>query len=189
MAQCRAAARKRDVAHNREGINNAVEGRQGQMGSVPSPYPGVDYQAAVRLPKYFLPRKRRARDTVSLQIRENVPLAPLTTMGVGGPARFLAVCGSRDEICEGLSWAAQRGVPVQVLGGGSNTIFADEGFEGLVLVVGMEGVQLDDDAGSVRVTAAAGEDWDGVVEHLEEPSYGNPFDSHVALLQWVYRRL
>jgi len=101
---------------------------------------------------------------VSLQIRENVPLAPFTTMGVGGLARYLARGDSRDEIREGLAWAAQRGLPVQVLGGGSNTIFVDEGFGGLVLVVGIMGVRIDDDADSVRVTAAAGEDLDAVVE-------------------------
>jgi len=101
---------------------------------------------------------------VNLQISENAPLAPRTTMGVGGMARFLATARSRDEIREALSWAERQALSVQILGGGSNTIFRDGGFVGLVLVVGNTGVRFEDDGKATRVTAAAGEDWDSLVE-------------------------
>ena len=73
-------------------------------------------------------------------LREHTPLAPLTTMGLGGPARYLANCVSLDEMRACLTWAAAEGLPVQVLGGGSNVLFADAGYSGLVLKVGLSGV-------------------------------------------------
>ena len=93
-------------------------------------------------------------------LRENSLLAPLTTMGLGGPARYLAECSSIDEMRACLTWAAVAGLPVQVLGGGSNVLFADAGYSGLVLKVGLSGAMFD---GST-VEVAAGEDWDGFVQ-------------------------
>ena len=118
-------------------------------------------------PDLALPRTAKSVElpyTVNLKIDENVPLGPRTTMGVGGMARYLAVARCQEDIREGLSWAAERSLPVQVLGGGSNTIFRDEGFGGLVLVVESAGLQLDDAGDTTRVIAAAGEEWDSVVE-------------------------
>ena len=87
----------------------------------------------------------------------------MTTMRLGGPARFFAACSSTDDIRDGLAWAASKGVAVRVLAGGSNTIVADAGFGGLVLKIASSGVTFDDDGASVAVTAAAGEDWDALV--------------------------
>ena len=93
-------------------------------------------------------------------LRENVPLAPLTTMGLGGPARYLAECTSLDEMRTCLTWAATEGLSVQVLGGGSNVLFADAGYSGVVLKVGLSGVVFN----GATVEVAAGEDWDGFVQ-------------------------
>ena len=92
-------------------------------------------------------------------LREHTPLAPLTTMGLGGPARYLAECTSLDAMRACLTWAAAEGLPVQVLGGGSNVLFADAGYSGLVLKVGLCGMAFN----GATVEVAAGEDWDGFV--------------------------
>lgn len=68
-----------------------------------------------------------------VQIEEHVPLARLTTIGTGGPARWLARPGSVEELVEALAWARKRGAEVVVLGLGSNLLVADEGFDGLAL--------------------------------------------------------
>ena len=93
-------------------------------------------------------------------LREHIPLAPLTTMGLGGPARYLAECASLDEMRDCLTWAEAESLPVQVLGGGSNVLFADVGYSGLVLKVGLSGMTFT----GATVEVAAGEDWDGFVQ-------------------------
>jgi len=66
-------------------------------------------------------------------IRENVPLAPFTSIKVGGPADALAVCTSFAGVTEALRWAGDRNAPVAVVGKGSNLIVDDAGFRGLVI--------------------------------------------------------
>lgn len=92
-------------------------------------------------------------------MRRNVPLAPFTTLGIGGPAKYFIEATSVDEIREALDWASSHGENVFVLAGGSNVLIADEGFDGLVLRLKLRGIQADD--GLMRV--AAGETWDDVV--------------------------
>ncbi|MFN0088198.1 MAG: UDP-N-acetylmuramate dehydrogenase [Blastocatellia bacterium] len=96
----------------------------------------------------------------SLSIRENVRLAPMTTLGIGGPARYFAEAREEGEVPEAFAFARRRGLPVFVLGGGSNVLVADEGFSGLALRVAIEGVEWRAEGG---VTACAGEDWDSFV--------------------------
>lgn len=69
-------------------------------------------------------------------IRENVPLAPLTSWRVGGPARYFFEPDSVPVLQEALAWATAQGLPVFVLGKGSNLLIADEGFDGLVIRLG-----------------------------------------------------
>lgn len=98
-------------------------------------------------------------------IREQVPLAPLTTLGVGGPARFFVEARSEDEIVEAVEFARSRQLPLFVLGGGSNLVVADAGFSGLVLKVCIEDVsQRAVSDAKVIFTAGAGCDWDAFVE-------------------------
>jgi UDP-N-acetylmuramate dehydrogenase len=98
-----------------------------------------------------------------VQLAENVPLAPYTTIGLGGPARYLAECAGADDVREALRFAAEHGLPVQVMGGGSNLIFADAGFPGVVVRVASQGFSFRDEAGGVTLTAAAGVPWDTLV--------------------------
>ena len=99
-------------------------------------------------------------------IQEDVPLAPRTTVGLGGRARYFAVCTSVEEIRDCLSWSAARNLPVQVLGGGSNIVFPDEGFPGVVLEIALQGIDFSGEPGQVRI--AAGEEWDRFVQRCVE---------------------
>lgn len=101
-------------------------------------------------------------------IQENVPLSPLTTLRIGGPARFFAEARDEDEMLAAFSFAERRGVPLFILGGGSNAVVADEGFPGLVVHVALKGVTWRDGGGEVAVTAGAGEDWDELVRQCVE---------------------
>jgi UDP-N-acetylmuramate dehydrogenase len=95
--------------------------------------------------------------------RENMPLAPFTTLGVGGPARFYVRVEDAGALSAALDWADRRRVPVLVLGGGSNLVLADEGHPGLVIHLAMRGVAARPAGDAVDVTAAAGEQWDPLV--------------------------
>lgn len=99
-----------------------------------------------------------------MEPRSLVPLAPLTTLGLGGDAEFFAEAVDEASILEAVRWAKDRGVPLSVLGGGSNLVVGDDTIPGLVLAVRTRGVkQRAGDDGRVRLTAAAGESWDGFV--------------------------
>lgn len=92
----------------------------------------------------------------SLKIEENVPLAPLTTLKIGGAARFFVRAESEREVTEAFRFAEQNGFKLFVLGGGSNVLIADEGFDGMVLQIALKGIEINENI----VTAQAGEDWD-----------------------------
>jgi UDP-N-acetylmuramate dehydrogenase len=95
----------------------------------------------------------------------DVPLAPLTTIGIGGPARFFTHARAADEVIRAVQWARDNGQPLLLLGGGSNMLIADEGFDGLVVHLDLRGVTVESsDAGSVHVKVAAGEPWDAFVD-------------------------
>ena len=98
-----------------------------------------------------------------LELLEHAPLGSRTTLGVGGPARYLVEAQSESDLIEALTWANARGVAVRVLGGGSNLVVADAGFEGLVLVVSLRGIALSSEGGDATLSAKAGEPWDAVV--------------------------
>ena len=100
-----------------------------------------------------------AENGLPASVQEEVPLAPLTSLGVGGSARVLVRARTVAQARGAIAWARGAGLPWQVLGGGSNVVVADAGFPGLVLQVGLTG--MSEEAGLVRV--AAGEDWDGFV--------------------------
>lgn len=96
-------------------------------------------------------------------LRENVPLSGVTTLGTGGLARYWFDVEDEPSLVAALRWAADTGLPVQILGGGSNVVCADEGFPGCVLRIGLSGVELREHGGRCEVTAGAGEVWDPFV--------------------------
>ncbi len=101
---------------------------------------------------------------VAVHIDENVPLAPLTTLGIGGPAATLVEAATADEAVAAVRAADAAGEPVLVLAGGSNVVVADAGFAGTVVRLVSRGVHVAPRDGHVGVTVEAGEPWDAVVE-------------------------
>jgi UDP-N-acetylmuramate dehydrogenase len=102
-----------------------------------------------------------------LSLREHVPLAPYTTLGLGGKARYFVECDTEDQIRAALAYASDRRLPVYVLGGGSNVVFLDSGFPGLVLRITIGGVEFRQGP-TPEVCAGAGVDWDSLVHHVVE---------------------
>ena len=94
------------------------------------------------------------------RLQEGVPLAPLTTFGIGGPARWFARATHVDDLFKASEW---EGESLFVLGGGSNLVIADQGFGGLVLQIAIGGVNVTADGEDVLLRAGAGEPWDAVV--------------------------
>jgi UDP-N-acetylmuramate dehydrogenase len=104
-----------------------------------------------------------------LQVIEFAPLGVRTTMGVGGVARYLVDAQSPADVLEALAWAQGRGLAVRILGGGSNLVVADAGFDGLVIAMGLRGIACASaGGGDAELTAQGGEPWDNVVAHAVE---------------------
>jgi UDP-N-acetylmuramate dehydrogenase len=93
----------------------------------------------------------------------DVPLAPFTTLGVGGRAEWFTSAATPDDIAAAHAWARERGEPLTVLGGGSNVVIADAGIRGLVLHNRLGGMAFWKDPDDTLVTAGAGEPWDTLV--------------------------
>jgi UDP-N-acetylmuramate dehydrogenase len=100
-----------------------------------------------------------------MEFLEHVPLAPYTTFQIGGPARWFAEAASEDDIAAGITFAAEHQLPLFILGGGSNLLVSDAGFPGLVLRIALHGIASKQENGRFTVSAAAGEDWDGLVAY------------------------
>lgn len=100
-----------------------------------------------------------------LNIVEHVKLAPFTTIGLGGSARYFLEANTDETLRQGLVWAKEKNCPVCVLGGGSNVVFSDHGWPGLVVHLNLKGMHVEQDEDGVRVVVQAGEDWDSFVNH------------------------
>ena len=101
-------------------------------------------------------------------LQENIPLAPLTTFKIGGPANYYVEAATPGEVQEAVTFARSRDLPLFVLGGGSNLVVSDAGWQGLVLKVALQGIEQragHDENGSVIFDAGAGESWDRFVSH------------------------
>src|SRR5580698_7968762 len=100
---------------------------------------------------------------------ENIPLAPLTTIKIGGPAKYFVEAKSAGEVQEAVAFACSRDLPLFVLGGGSNLVVADTGWPGLVLKIAIHGIhqvqRSGHDDGKILFDAGAGESWDKFVSH------------------------
>jgi UDP-N-acetylmuramate dehydrogenase len=100
-----------------------------------------------------------------MDIHTNIPLKDYTTMRLGGNARFMTEVGSKDEIATVVNNAKAQNLPIFVLGGGSNVIAKDEGFNGLIIRVRISGFEaIADDTVSTTIRIGAGENWDSIVK-------------------------
>ena len=95
--------------------------------------------------------------------RADVPLAPLTTLRLGGPARRLVTAYDGESVVDVVRAADADDEPLLVLGGGSNVVLPDEGFDGTVLRIAAHGLAAERDGDRVLLTAAAGEEWESFV--------------------------
>lgn len=100
-----------------------------------------------------------------MEIHSNIPLKNFTTMKLGGNARFMTEVRTPEEVVEAYHSAKAQSLPVFVLGGGSNVIAKDEGFNGLIIHMRIPGFSVTaDDLNSTTIQIGAGEDWDSVVK-------------------------
>src|SRR5271167_3479800 len=99
-------------------------------------------------------------------VEEDIPLAPLTTFRLGGPARFFVEAKPAGEVPQAVAFARSKNLPLFVLGGGSNLLVADRGWLGLVLKVAIPGIERrSGDNGKALFDVGAGESWDRFVSH------------------------
>lgn len=104
-----------------------------------------------------------------MNILEKVSLTGYSTMGLGGQAAYLCEVAERMDVLKALSWAQERKLPVIMIGGGSNIVWSDGGFPGLVIVNKILGYEaFEEDETNVYLTIGAGESWDGVVARSVE---------------------
>lgn len=97
------------------------------------------------------------------RLQQYVALAPYTTFGIGGPARWFLAAQTEDEIAAANAWARAKNISLFVLGGGSNVLVSDLGFNGLVLQIALRGTAQRIEGGKIIFSVAAGEDWDELV--------------------------
>ncbi|HBG08180.1 MAG: UDP-N-acetylenolpyruvoylglucosamine reductase [Geobacteraceae bacterium GWC2_58_44] len=94
-----------------------------------------------------------------IAFQEHVPLAPFTSLKIGGPARFFTTAASVTELREALLFAREKGLPFGILGGGSNLLVSDDGFRGVIIRLQMEGVRRS----GCEIEAEAGVDLTGLI--------------------------
>ena len=98
-----------------------------------------------------------------MEILENIPLAPFTTLRIGGPARFFVEARSEEQARDAVIWGREHQLPLFILGGGSNLVVSDEGWPGLVLRVAITGIEAQRTGNEALYDAGAGVDWDQFV--------------------------
>jgi len=99
-----------------------------------------------------------------MELHTDVSLAELTTLRLGGVARFYTVAHSIEELREAIAYAHEKQLPLFLLGGGSNVCFGDAGWEGLVVRVALTGRDYTEDThGDAQAIVSAGELWDNFV--------------------------
>lgn len=104
-------------------------------------------------------------------LRENISMAPYTTFGVGGLARYFAVAEKVQDLHDACEFARSRKLRVFVLGGGSNILVSDDGFPGLVIKNEIKGVKESRNGSDVTIEVGAGESWDKLVSDCVEKRY------------------
>ncbi|MBI2588922.1 UDP-N-acetylmuramate dehydrogenase [Candidatus Saccharibacteria bacterium] len=100
-----------------------------------------------------------------MNIQENVDLKAHSTMRLGGKAHYLAEADSETRVKNLVNWANTRNLPVIMIGEGSNIIWQDEGYQGLVIVNKIPGIKIAaEDDKNLTIKAGGGEMWDKIVE-------------------------
>lgn len=104
-----------------------------------------------------------------MKIQENILLKDLTTLKVGGPARYFCIVENETDLKEAISFSIENEIPFFILGGGSNLLFADTGFFGLIIKNKILGRKINDSI----ITVGAGEKLDKIISFsLENNLFG-----------------
>lgn len=99
-----------------------------------------------------------------MNIQENVDLSSHSTMRLGGKARYLSEVSAEEAIQELVEWAKAKQIPFLMIGDGSNIVWRDEGFPGLIIVNRLRGRKIiNEDGTGATISVAGGENWDEVV--------------------------
>lgn len=110
-----------------------------------------------------------------MKIRENVPISELTTMRLGGPARYVVEVTTPEEVKKAFDFAAEKDLPIWVMGSGANTIGRDEGFDGVIILNRLRGIEVvSEDADSkntLTLKGMGGEIWDDFVQFASQKGY------------------
>ena len=106
-----------------------------------------------------------------MNIQENVSLAPLCTFRIGGPAKYLIEVHTVDEVMMAVEFAHSRGLPILVLGGGSNMLISDHGFGGVVILMRLMGVECTLRDRETLYSVSAGVEWDAFVARTVSDGY------------------
>lgn len=106
--------------------------------------------------------------------QENISLSGLNTFKVGGNARYFCVVKTIDELKKALFFAKEDKLPFFILGGGSNTLFSDEGFDGLIIKMEILRREIEQDSkNEIKLSLGVGENWDELVSFaVENHFYG-----------------
>lgn len=103
-----------------------------------------------------------------MKLQNNVPLSDHSAMRLGGNAAFFTESTSSEELIEAMKWAKQNSYPMVMIGCGTNIVWQDTGYQGLVIVNKIMGFELDENVGDVTLKIGAGENWDSVVRRSVE---------------------
>jgi UDP-N-acetylmuramate dehydrogenase len=107
-----------------------------------------------------------------VEIKQNISLTSHSTMQLGGVARYLTDVTTREEMKQAVQWAQERKLPIITIGSGSNLVWKDEGFAGLVVVNKIRKFEpFHEDDENMYLTVGSGEDWDSVVQRAVELGY------------------
>lgn len=114
----------------------------------------------------------KGSDGGELELRENVPIAELTTMRLGGDARFVVEANSASDIAMVMELSDKHKLPLWIMGGGANTIGQDAGYDGIILLNKIRGVEvLEETDDTIVLRGGAGENWDDFVGFACEKGY------------------
>jgi UDP-N-acetylmuramate dehydrogenase len=103
-----------------------------------------------------------------MRVVEQVALTPLTTLGVGGIARFFIEAKTEQDIEEGIAYARTHELPLLILGGGSNLLVPDIGVEGVVLHMTGNALEIEETEKELHIHADTGVSWNAVVDAANE---------------------
>jgi len=91
-----------------------------------------------------------------LKIKEKIPLKEYTTFKIGGPARYFFVAKNKEDLKNAILWAKKKKLPLFILGGGSNVLFSDNGFKGLVIKIQNSNLKIQNENSKFKIICGAG---------------------------------